>query len=140
MRTCPCGAGVRESSWQRAGREVVVWRCTGCGRREEVAERAEAPPASVQPRGGGVRPPRDGRPQRRFVEHAEDAKLIGHLHGGRTRIAVTGDDVAAQALGADDEFFAEFTRTEKQDFFHAQARSNSAAIACICDWVKRLPC
>jgi hypothetical protein len=26
--------------------------------------------------------------------------------------------VAAQALGADDEFFAEFTGTQKQYFFH----------------------
>jgi hypothetical protein len=26
--------------------------------------------------------------------------------------------MAAQALGADDEFFAEFTRTQKEYFFH----------------------
>jgi hypothetical protein len=26
--------------------------------------------------------------------------------------------VAAQALGADDEFFAEFTGAEEEDFFH----------------------
>jgi hypothetical protein len=34
--------------------------------------------------------------------------------------------MAAQALGADDEFFAEFTRTQKQYFFHAQAFWKSA--------------
>jgi hypothetical protein len=34
--------------------------------------------------------------------------------------------MAAQALGADDEFFAEFTRAEEEDFFHAQAFWKSA--------------
>jgi hypothetical protein len=30
--------------------------------------------------------------------------------------------MAAQALGADDEFFAEFTRTQKQYFFHGDKK------------------
>ena len=55
----------------------------------------------------------NGRTQWRFVEHAEDTKLIGHLHGGCARVAVARNDVAAQALGADDEFFAQLTGAQK---------------------------
>jgi hypothetical protein len=40
------------------------------------------------------------------------------LHRWCSSIAVASYDVATEAFGADNEFFAEFTRTEEEDFFH----------------------
>ena len=50
----------------------------------------------------------NGGAQGRFVQHAEHFTFIGHLHGGCAGITVTGNDMAAQTFGTDDEFFAQF--------------------------------
>ena len=39
-----------------------------------------------------------------------------HLHGGGIGIAIDGDDLAAEALQLDDDFFAEFPGAEEHDF------------------------
>ena len=51
----------------------------------------------------------DGGTQGCFIQHVEHARFVGHLHGGCARVAVASHHIAAQALGADDEFFAQFT-------------------------------
>ena len=49
------------------------------------------------------------------VQHGEDFEAVRHLHGGGARIAVTGDDLRAQALGGDGEFPAQLARTQEED-------------------------
>jgi hypothetical protein len=71
----------------------------------------------------------DGGTQSRFVEHAEDTKFVGHLHGRGARVAVAGHHMATQALGADDEFFAKFTGAEEEDFFHGNKKGRKSTQA-----------
>ena len=46
--------------------------------------------------------------KRLAVEHREDLERVRDLHRGRILVAVAGDDPAAEPLGSDGEFAAEF--------------------------------
>ena len=49
-----------------------------------------------------------------WVEHREDARLVGDLHGGRVRVTIRGHHVNAEALRFNRNLFAEFARTQQQ--------------------------
>ena len=50
------------------------------------------------------------------VEHGNHLKVVGHLHGWRAGIRVHRDDVLAEPLEGDDDFFSELARAEEHDF------------------------
>ncbi len=57
----------------------------------------------------------DHRAQARAVEHREDVAAVRDLHRRRVRVAVAGDDLAAEALQFDGHLLAELAGTEQHD-------------------------
>ncbi len=57
----------------------------------------------------------DRRAQRRAVEHREDLARVGQLHRRGIVVAVAGDDPAAEPLGGDGEFAAQFAGAEQHE-------------------------
>src|SRR3546814_6260393 len=62
--------------------------------------------------------------QRVAVEHRKNLKRVGDLHRGRTGIAVTRDDMAAEALRRNHEFAAELARAEQRTEEHTSELSH----------------
>ena len=69
----------------------------------------------------------DRRPQRPAVEHREDLASIGDLHRRRILVAVAGDHPAAEPLGGDSEFPAEFARPQQHQCGDIHRRGDSGA-------------
>ena len=63
----------------------------------------------------------------RAVKHGKDLARVGHLHRRRVVVAVAGHDPAAEPLGSDGEFAAEFARAEKEDGRQVHAPSLARA-------------
>ena len=57
----------------------------------------------------------DGR-QRIAVEHVEDLRSVGHLHGRGSGVTVAGHDGLAEPLRGNHEFLAQLSRAEQQYF------------------------
>jgi hypothetical protein len=57
----------------------------------------------------------DRRAQQVGVEHGKDFARVGNLHRRRVGIAVACDDMAAEALGGDDELLTELARAQQQE-------------------------
>ena len=60
--------------------------------------------------------PLDDLPESLAVEHRDDVRAVGHLHGGSVGVLVEGDDLHAIALQLDHKLFSQFARAAQDDF------------------------
>jgi hypothetical protein len=56
--------------------------------------------------------------ERLAIEHIDDFVRVRDLHRRRARVRINRNNVLPQTLARDDEFLAQFSRTEKQNLFH----------------------